>query len=131
LGSYAGYAPIATADLNDPVGGQAFAALFNLQGFGLINIDTVFTTGNCCIKAADSGPGTYLALGGHVVFPAGLDGSGQCLANYPAAKFSFQFIDNGQNPPNPMPADFFVTRPASSIAQCGDSNNPGWFFKRF
>jgi hypothetical protein len=131
LASYPGYTPISTADLNDPVGGQAFAALFNLQGFGLINIDTVFTTGNCCIKAADSGAGTYLALGGHVVFPAGLDGSGQCLPNYPAAKFSFQFIDNAQNAPNPMPADFFVTNPASNKVQCGDSNNPGWFFKRF
>jgi hypothetical protein len=129
--SYAGYAPISTADLNDSTGGRAFAALFNLQGFGLVNLDTSFNSSNCCIKLADSGPGVFLTLGGHFVYPAGLDGTEQCNTGYTAPKFSFRFGDTGQNAPAPLPSDFFVANPAGATTVCGDANNPGWFFKRF
>lgn len=128
--SYPGYSLITTSELNDPVIQRAFTLLFNLQGSALINIDSTFTSNNCCIKAADSGPGSYLKLGGHYIYPENTDGSIQCNPNYPAPSYRFVFGDNFEVPPSPLPDDFFATHPATTGPACSDGNNPGWFFKR-
>lgn len=128
--SYPGYSPIATSELNDAVIQQAFTTLFNQQGASMINIDTAFISANCCIKAADSGPGNYLLLGGHIVYPAGIDDSVQCLSNYPDPSYRFAFGDTFELSPAPLPADFLATHPATTGPICADGNNPGWFFKR-
>jgi hypothetical protein len=109
--------------------GQAFIALYNLQGSSLINIDTTFNTNNCGIRPAGVGPTSCLHLGGELVLPAGLDNSPQCIANYPAPAYCFLLAPTGPIP-SPLPVDYFVTHPATTQAICGDSNNPAWFFKR-
>jgi sugar lactone lactonase YvrE len=128
--SYEGYSLISTSELNDPVLQQAFTALFNQQGSAMINIDNTFISANCCIKAADSGPNSFLHLGGHIVFPASVDNSIQCLPQYPDPSYRFAFGDTFEVSPTPLPADFLSTHPATTAPICGDDNNPGWFFKR-
>jgi len=125
--SYAGYSAVAAADLNDKVIGQAFIALYNMQGSSMIAIDHRFRPGNCCIKAADSGPG-YLTLGGSVVLPTDLNRNLVC--GFPAVQYRFELFDTGQHAPVPMPSSYFTSNPASNQVRCGDDNNPGWFFKR-
>jgi hypothetical protein len=129
--SYAGYSWISAAELNDPVIQQAFIALYNLQGNGLVNLDTTYNSGNCCIKAADGGPGLYLLLAGEYIYPATPGGPLQCSPGYTAAIYSFGSGISGQAAPAPLPADYFITHPASNGSACGDAENPGWFFKRY
>lgn len=129
--SYSGYSQISISELNDPVTSQAFIALYNLQSSSLINIDSSFTTIDCGIKPAGTGPGSCLFLGGDLVLPAGIDNTTQCLSNYPDMRYRFMLIASIQFPPSPLPADFFVAHPASFQPTCTDSNNPAWFFKRF
>ncbi len=128
--SYEGYSLISTSELNDPVIQQAFTALFNQQGSAMINIDNTFNSANCCIKAADSGPNSFLHLGDHIVFPATVDNIVQCQAQYPDPSYRFAFGDTLEVSPTPLPADFLSTHPATTAPICGDDNNPGWFFKR-
>jgi len=126
--SYAGYSAVTAAELNDAAIGQAFIALYNLQGSSMITIDHGFSPGNCCIKAGDSGAGNYLTLGGHFLFPADLNGSVSCA--FPNARYRFAFFDGGQPSPVPMPASYLASNPARNAPLCGDDNNPAWFFKR-
>jgi len=129
--TYPDYSLISTSDLNDPVIRQAFTALFNLQDSAMVNIDTTLVSNNCCIKAADSGPGNYLLLGGRFIYPARVDGTIQCNPTYPDPKYRFAFGDTLELSPAPLPDNFLATRPATTGPACSDGNNPGWFFKRF
>jgi hypothetical protein len=129
--AYPGYTELSSADLDDPVISQAFIALYNQQGSSLVNIDTTFLSGNCCIKTSDSGPNQYLFLGGHYVYPEGTDGSLQCANSYPSASYRFVFGDTFEASPVPLPTDYFASHAATVASICSDSDNPGWFFKRF
>ena len=131
LTTYAGYFQVAIADLQDPVISQAFIWLYNHQSSSIINLDTTFTTGNCCIMAADSGS-SMLALGvDNYVYPATTAGVSDCNSQYLSPAYRFWIVIPNVFSPAPMPTNFFASYPPQAVANCSVSNNPAWFFKKY
>ncbi len=131
LSTYAGYTQVSIADLQDAVIQQAYIWLYNNQNSSIINIDMTFTTGNCCIMAADSGT-SMLALGlANYVYPATTANISACNSQYLDAAYRFLIVTPNVYSPAPMPTDFFTTYPAQPVANCSVDNNPAWFFKKY
>jgi hypothetical protein len=129
---YAGWTLMSAADFNDPIIQKAFIALYNEQ-IGLNNLQSGFSTGNCCFKASDSPAGMYLALGGHYLYPARTTNppTTNCGGPYSDAKMRFYEAEVGPYAPLPMPDDYFTTHMATNIAGCSDSSpQPGFFMRR-
>ncbi len=130
-GSYPGYTMMSSANFNDPLIQKAFIGIYNEQG-GATNLMAGAQGGNCCFKAADTGAGQMLLIGGHHIYPARVDADvNVCGGPYTASRYRFFLAEEGPFSPFPMPADYFTTYPASVAARCSDSApQPAFFMKK-
>jgi hypothetical protein len=117
---YGGYTIMTSASFDDGTK-AAFIGYYNLVG-GLQTI-APFTSGLCCVTQPDN---NELFFGGTFISLA-LNGVNACNINYNGI---YQIM-RGQSTvyPTPLPPDFFTTNPVSAAAQCGDTNNIGFFMK--
>jgi hypothetical protein len=132
LGTYPGYSLVSVADLQDSVIQQAFIYLYNQQGSALNNLDTSWTTGNCCIKLAEHvNLNNFLQLGSSYIYPASMANQADCNSMYPNPQYRFYLTTANQVSPNPMLSNYFLVNPAGTTSICSNSLNPGFFWKKF
>jgi hypothetical protein len=130
--TYAGYTIMGVPDLQNLRVQQAFIWSYNKQG-GMKNLDTSFTSSNCCFKGPETG---YIAFGtstNNYIYPADQTGTSY-HCNSPAyssaiMRFSVQGVSNGLAVA-PLPTTYFSTGVLAST-DCTTSSNPAFFFKRY
>jgi stigma-specific protein Stig1 len=117
--TYAGFELVTGAMLTDPAVQAAFIAVYNFQ-LGALGLET-FTSGNVCVTTSVAG-GLRMQWGGSLLFA-----QNPTTLGMPATPV--------ESPPTnptapPLAANFFATNPPADVTNCGDNNNPAFFFKR-